>query len=390
MNIETMNLSELKELRSKIGARLNDLDSENELTNDVDELSAMIDKIDARESDLKNAAEKRAAAIQRLSARTGATVVTKDEQPKDVRASKEYAKAFLRAMQTGDQKECRALLSTNGTSQTLSLTGYVPVPEFLENEIKTAWEECKLLSLVKHSFFKGNVKIGFELTATGATVHAEGDDEPDEEVITLGTVEIKAANVKKWITVSDEALEGTTVDTMGYLFKEIAQKIVEAAEAILVGLIENAPTTATSSAVAVAEVEVTDLDVDTITTAAAEVSGKAKNLTAVMNRRTAAYLKAQAKKSYYGVDPFDGIPVVFSDDFTAIGEAEEGDMLMAIGDFGYGAQANFPNGDTVMMKIDDASLAEKDLVKVVGRQYVGMALVANKAFVRVVMGDVTP
>lgn len=390
MNIETMNMSELKELRSKIGARLNDLDGESELPNDVDELSGMLDKIDARESDLTKAAEKRAAAIQRLSNMPGKAVNAKEEKPKDIRASVEYGKAFLRALQTGDQKECRSLLSTNGTSVTLSLTGYVPVPTFLESEIKTAWEECKLLSMVKHSFFKGNVKIGFELSATGANVHLEGDEEPDEEVITIGTVEIKANNIKKWITVSDEALEGTTVDTMGYLFKEIAQKIVECAEGILLGLIENAPTSATSSAVAVAEVEVTTLDVDTITTAAAEVSGQAKNLTAVMNRRTYAALKAAAKKSYYGVDPFDGIPVVFSDQLTAIGDAEEDDMLIVIGDFAYGAQANFPNGDTVMMKVDDNSLAEQDLVKIVGRQYVGMALVANKAFVRVVMGDTTP
>jgi hypothetical protein len=35
------------------------------------------------------------------------------------------------------------------------------------------------------------------------------------------------------------------------------------------------------------------------------------------------------------------------------------------------------------MTVDELSLAEKDLVKIVGRQYVGMGVVAPKAFVKI-------
>ena len=58
---------------------------------------------------------------------------------------------------------------------------------------------------------------------------------------------------------------------------------------------------------------------------------------------------------------------------------------LIVGDFGVGAQANFPAGDDISIKVDDLSLAEKDLVKFVGREYVGLGLVGDKAFCRVTM-----
>lgn len=368
----------------------------------LEELEKIIDQVGERKKDILGKAEKRKALIEKIAAgKTGTEVrkhpgVTKEEEKPmtelEIRKDPKYAAAFLRGMKINDYAECRALLSTNGTNPTAELTGYVPVPESLETEIKTAWEECKLLSLVKHTTFKGNVKVGFELSATGAHVHAEGTAAPDEEVVTLGVVEIKAESLKKWITVSDEALEGTTVDTLGYLYKEIAQKIAELAEEIIVGLIEDAPTTSTSSAVAVKEMVITEAGADTIVNAVSLLSAQAKNLNIVMNRQTYAAFVGVALEANYGIDVWDGLKekIVFSNALTAIGDAEEDDMLMIIGDFGYGAQANFPNGNDLQIKVDNLSLAEKDLVKLVGRQYVGLGLVAPNCFVRVIMGDTTP
>lgn len=402
MDIENMSKDELLALLEQITAQLEKLENPSEdnppaeeLPQDVEELSRMVDKINARMSALQDAADKRQAQIDKLKAGLGiknqrkAAPLAPSREPVEVRSNPEYAKAYLRFLKTGDDKQCRALLSTNGTNSTLGLTGYVPVPTFLENEIKVAWEECKLLSLVKHSFFKGNVKIGFELTATGANVHLEGDDAPDEEVVTLGTVEIKANNIKKWITVSDEALEGTTVDTMGYLFAEIAQRIIEKAEELLLALIEAAPTSSTSTAVSVRERTVTALDAGIIVESAALLSGRAKNLNVAMNRRTYAALRKLELTSNYAADIFDGLKdkVVFTDKLPSFAEASANDVFIVIGDFGYGAQANFPNGNDMMIKTDDVTLAEKDLVKIVGRQYVGLALVAENAFVRIVKGN---
>lgn len=298
----------------------------------------------------------------------------------EIRQSAEYGKAFLNAIKTGDDSECRSLLSTNVS------TGSVPVPTFLETEIKNAWEDCKIMSLVKQTSYKGNVKVGFELSATGAEVHVEGTAAPTEETLVWGAVELKAENIKKWITVSDEAIEGTTVDTLGELYKEIAQRIVEKAEEIAIGKIVASPTASTATAPAVPEYTSTTISADTIVMAEALLSGKARNLNIAMNRQTYAAFVAVAMASNYAVDVFDGLKdkIVFTDALPAFSAASSSDTYAIIGDFGYGFQANKPNGNDIVIKVDDVSLAEKDLVKIVGRQYVGMGVVAPKAFVKIV------
>lgn len=307
----------------------------------------------------------------------------KKQDNEEVRSSKEYAQAYLDMIKagTGDDSECRALLTTN-------VSGTVPIPTFLETEIKTAWEENVLMNLVGKSYFKGNVKIGFEYSATGAVIHTEGADAPTEETVVIGTVEITNASIKKWITVSDEAISGTTVDTVGYLYREIAKKIVEKAEETLIAAINNAPATATTSAVGVPIFDGSTPAVDTIVKAIALLSGQARDLRLAMNRQTYAAFVGLGLNAKYNVDVFDGLRdrVVFTDKLPALSAATSGQTYMIIGDFGYGALANLPEGDGITIKYDDLSLAEKDLVKLVGRQYVGIGVVADKAFVKVANG----
>ena len=54
-------------------------------------------------------------------------------------------------------------------------------------------------------------------------------------------------------------------------------------------------------------------------------------------------------------------------------------MYAIIGDLS-GAQVNYPEGDGVVIKYDDLSEAEADLVKVVGRQYAAHAVTACNRF----------
>lgn len=302
----------------------------------------------------------------------------------EIRSTREYAEAFLNGLKTDNYDEARALLSTNGTNAGASLTGYVPVPTQLEKEIQTAWEKNELVNLCKKSYFKGNLAVGFELSADGASVHVEGTNAPSEEVVTLGVVEIKAQNIKKWITVSDEALEGTTVDTMGYLVKEIAYQIVKKAENLLVTKISNAPTSADSDEVGVPAINVSSITGTTVATGSAELSGEARNLTLVINRGTRVDFLAAQQGLNYLTDVFDGAKVVYTDQLDSFADASSDEVFAILGDFSLGAQFNFPNGEGITMKVDDASLAEKDLVKIVGRQYVGIGLVADKAFVKFV------
>lgn len=367
--------AEIRELLAGENSEL-DLDALTEEVRALDEEAKQIRENAAKEEELRKAV---APAIV-------AEITEKKEERKtmeniEVRSTKEYGAAYLNMLKTGDESEVRALLTTQVSG------GQIPVPTMLETEIKTAWEKNEIMNLVKHSYFKGKIAVGFEKSATGAVVHVEGAAAPEEETITIGVVTIENQNIKKWITISDEALEGTTVDTMGYIYKEIAHKIVAKAEEILIGKIIAAPATATATAVGV-PVLAQDATLETIVTAVSMLSGEARDLRIVMNRQTYPVFMALALSATYAVDVFDGLKdrIVYSEVLPAYSAASSDDCYAIVGDFGLGAQANFPNGDDITIKVDDASLAERDLVKVVGRQYVGLGVVADRAFVKICLG----
>lgn len=375
--INEMNLEELEARSQEIVNELEGKEGE-----ELETLKREAEMLVARKKELEEH-EQRMAIANAIDTGAVKPVVIEERKEKtmenvEVRDSLEYGKAYLNMIKTGKDEEVRSLLSDGASG------GQIPVPTFLETEIKTAWENCSIMSLVKKSNLKGNVKVGFELTATGATVHAEGADAPDEEVITIGTVEIKNESIKKWITVSDEAIEGTTVDTIGYLYAEIAQKIVEEAENILVGKIVASPSASTKTACGV-PVLGQNIAVDTILVAESLLSAQARNINIIMNRQTYPAFVSLALKAGYAIDVFDGLKdkIVFSDKLPAFSAASVGNTYAIVGDFGYGFQANFPNGNDMTIKMDDLSLAEKDLVKLVGRQYVGMGVVAPKSFVKI-------
>ena len=98
---------------------------------------------------------------------------------------------------------------------------------------------------------------------------------------------------------------------------------------------------------------------------------------------TPTQLKAAQYAASYAVDPFENLPVVFNNTIAAFSAATTGVAYAIVGDLGEGALANFPNGEEITIKFDDMSLAEKDLVKIVGRQYVGLGVVAPDAFVKI-------
>lgn len=353
----------LKEIEARLSAIKEEMDLEGA---DIEALSTEVDSLIEQRRSL---IEQRKKDTLDVIAGAGKIIEEKEEEEKmpntnEVRNSVEYGQAFIKGFKTGNYDECRALLTTNAS-------GTVPVPEMLETEIKNAWEDCKFMSLVKKTSFKSTVSVGYEVSATGASVHVEGSAAPEEETLVWGKVTLTPKKIKKWITVSDEAIEGTTVDTLNELYREVAQRLVEEAEEVAITKVVASSLTATYTGAT---------GVDTITMAAAELSGKAKKLTLVMNRRTYAEFKAAAKNNKYGVDPFDGIPVIFTDALKSYTAASSAEAYALVGDFGYGFQANFPNGiDSIQLKVDDMSLAEQDLVKVVGSQYIGMDVVAPKA-----------
>lgn len=383
MTIEEIKALDIEALNQRVADIKVEMESED---SDIEALSAEVDAIEQRQMELKTAAKEAAEKRAAVAADQMAEVIEerKEEEIKmtdmEMRNTPEYGQAFIKGLLTDDFTEARALLTENVTG------GSVPVPEVLENEIKNAWEEAQFLQFAKRTTFKGNVKVGFEVSATGAAVHVEGANAPTEETLVWGTVELKAESIKKWITVSDEALEGTTIDTLEEIYKEVAQKIVEKADEIAIGKVIAAPaTTSAADGPGVPVLEVSAIAADTIVNAVALLSGKAKDLRIVMNRQTKAAFEAVALGLSYGADIYDGLKdrIIFSDALDAFSAASDDETFVIIGDIGYGFQANFPAGNDVKIKVDDLSLAEKDLVKIVGRQYVGMGVVAPKAFVKI-------
>ena len=99
-----------------------------------------------------------------------------------------------------------------------------------------------------------------------------------------------------------------------------------------------------------------------------------------MNKATWATFKAAQYANGYAVDPFEGLPVRYNNSLPAYSAADTNDVYMIVGDLGYGALANFPNGDAVEFKFDELTKKKEDLVEVLGRMYGIAAPVACKAF----------
>lgn len=303
-------------------------------------------------------------------------VERKDNHPMEIRNTPEYINAYAEYVKTGDDHEVRSLLTENAS-------GTVAVPELVYDIVKTAWEKEGIMSLVRKSYLKGNLKVGFEASAGDAAVHTEGAAAPSEEALVLGTVELVPVSIKKWISVSDEALDMRGEEFLRYIYDELAYRIAKKAADTLIAKIEACGTTNGTNSVAVPKIASTQITLGLIASAIGQLSDEAANPVIMMNKATWSAFKAVQAAGNYGYDPFEGLPVVFNNSITAFSAATTGVTYAIVGDLGQGAIANFPNGSEITMKYDDLSLAEKDLVKIVGRQYVGLGIVGPYSFVKI-------
>lgn len=383
MDFTTATTEELIERRNAIGA----MDLENDSSLNLDELAAEVRSIN-EELERRTAAEARRVEI-RTAVANGAGHETDQEfntnfeernttmENVEIRNSAAYINAYANYIKSGDDTECRALLTTNVAG------GTVPVPDLVGDVIRTAWDREGITALVKKTYLKGNVKIGFEISGSDAVVHTEGAAAPAEETLTLGIVELKPESIKKWISVSDEALDLNGENFLRYIYDELTYRIAKKAADNIVGLIVAASTVATTGAVSVADVTAATIGLATIASAVAHLSDEATNPVIIMNKLTYADFTAVQAGANYAQDVFSGLNVKFNNSMKSYTAATTGDTYAIVGDLGNGAQLNFPNGDEVKFKYDDLSLAEKDLVKIVGREYVGMGLVACNQFCRI-------
>lgn len=367
-----------------IESRKAELKTEIENATEQSQLDAIAEErsiLDERVEALNKEIESRKANMLKVASGAGNVVAKAPVEVRTndtVRASKEYTDAYARYLISGDANECRSLLTAN-------VSGSLPVPTVVDEIIRTAWDKSDILSRVKRTYFKGNLKVAFEKSATGANVHTEGSSAPSEEELTLGIVEMVPANIKKWITVSDEAIAMGGETLLRYIYDEITYQIVTKKLAdLIVNDIATAPTTATGSAASVAAITAAP-GLATVATAFANLSDEATNPVVIMNKLTYASFKAAQAAGNYNVDPFEGFPVLFNNSLPAYSSASSNAVYMIVGDLS-GAQVNYPEGEGVVIKYDDLSLSESDLVKIVGRQYAAHAVTACGRFCNVKKG----
>ena len=295
----------------------------------------------------------------------------------ELRNSPEYIEAYANYIKTGKDEEVRSLLTTNATAA----TGYVPVPTLVDDIVRHAWENENILSRVRKTGFKGNVKVAFELSADGAYIHAEGSTAPTEEALTLGIVELKPENIKKWITISDEMMEATGEGFVRYVYEELAYQVMKKLSYEIVSDIADATyTTNQATAVGIPKVN-KDPGLNTINQAVNNLSDEAQNIVVIVNPLTKTNFQAAYAAGNFAVDPFAGLPVITSGKLPAFDAASANDTYAIVGDLS-AVQVNFPAGEGLKLIKDEYSLAEKDLVKLVGRVFCGHDVVAPGRLVR--------
>ena len=362
------------ELRDEIEG-LEDLDKVEEINNEIDALNEEVEQINESQEQ-----EEVVEALEDNDLETKSKLVSIEEKKEDLimetRNSKEYINAFAEYVKTGKDEEVRALLTENATN------GTIAVPDFVLDEVKTAWDNNELLSLVRRMNVRGNLKVQFEISGTDAVVHTEGAYAVDEEELVEGIVELVPVSIKKWVSISDEVMDMRGEEFLRYIYDELTYRIAKKAADLLVAKIVALDTTATTNAPSIAKVTAAPA-VGTIATAIGNLSDEAANPVIVMNKLTYAAFKNAAYANGYGVDPFEGLRVVFNNSLPAYSAASANACYAVVGDFGHGAIANFPNGEDIEIKLDTLSKKKEDLVEILGREYIGLGIVADKAFVQV-------
>lgn len=373
----------MEEIRARMQQISEELHKEGVTSEEVRKLQDEIRSLNEAKAQIEKAAQEAAEARKAVAdGLAGMTVETRKAEPAangqvEIRNTDAYINAFANYIKSGDDRECRSLLTENAATG-----GQVPVPSLVDDIVRHAWENENILSRTRKTAFAGNVRVAFERSAEGAYIHAEGTDAPKEEELLLGIVEIKPENIKKWITLSDEMLETTGEGFLTYVYQELAYQVMKKLSAEVINDVVSAGNAHTATAVGIPNLT-KNPGITTINEAAANLSDEAGNLCVVMNRLTEVEFITAYAAGNFAVDPFAGLPRVYTSALTAFSAANTGDVYAIVGDLN-AIQVNFPAGEGLKTTYDNLSLAEKDLVKIVGRVYAGHEVTAPGRLIRLV------
>ena len=363
MEIKDMNIEEIIARMNAISEELNGEGA------DIEALDAETNSLIERKNQL--IAQKKAD-IQAVIEDQGKTITENVERSTNMekvitRNSPEYINAYAEMIKTGDEKIVRSLLTENASG------GTVAVPDVVANFVKEAWESNEIWRRVPKTFLKGNYKIQFEINAPIAVAHTEGTDPISEENLQMGIVNLQPVYFKKYVKVSDAAMSLTGEAFLQYIYAEVTDRnIATIINSLMVAI--NASTASTvgipHSAVIQGAIANTD-----IINAIGQLKGELRDVVVMTSRSAYAQYKALAFAAGYGIDIFDGLEVLFTDQLPT-------GVRAIVGSLRDGAHANLPNGQEVEFKIDSTSLAltSADMVGILGRMYAGVGVVRDGAF----------
>ena len=369
-----MNMQEVETRSAELGEMLNTEGA------DLEAIGQEVSELEERKATILKETEERSKQIEEVIKAPVLETIEQEERKmmdiKELRNTPEYIDAYAEYIK-GNDKELRVLLTEN-------VSGTVAVPELVYDIVKNAWEREGIMSRVRKAYLKGNLKVQFEISSTGATVHTEAANTAvNEETLVLGIVELVPASIKKWIAISDEVYDLRGEAFLNYIYDELTYQIAKKAADELIAKIEACGTVSTTTCPSVQEVTASSVAVGTIASAMAKLADGASNPVVIMNRATWGQFKAAQYAASFSADPFEGLDVLYNNSISAFDVATTGDTYCIVGDLGEGALANFPNGEEITLKFDDLSKAEYDLIKIIGRQYVGLGVVAPDHFVKI-------
>ena len=361
--ILALDMSDIEKRSLEIAEEVKTADSET-----LDALNAELDAIEERKQTIKAEAAEQRAKMAAVIEGEGETIDKPEQEErktmdnKEIRKSAEYLDAWVENLKGRANEEQRTLLTTNVQS------GTIAVPSYVEDRIETAWESNEIVRRAKKSYFKGNLKVGFEASAEGANLHQEGGQAISEENLVISFVELIPATFKKMVKYSTEVLDMKGEAFVDYIVDEIEYQM---AKTIGDGMVHeafglNAPLVQFFTA---AGASLTTADV---VGAEGLLAGDA-NPVLITTRANAAALKAAVLGAGYGYDPFDGMDVVYVDAAALTNNGQT--ALGVVADLS-AWQINFPDGDDVKFVFDEYTEAPADIVRVIGRVMAGIGIVA--------------
>lgn len=363
-----LDLEQLEERAGQIA-----IETEEASAEALEGLNEELNAIEERKAALKLEIETRKKEIAEVAQGAGEVIEKAEERTKkmtdiEIRKSPEYLDAWVEFQKGRASEEQRALLTENATN------GTIAVPVYVEDKIGTSWESNELMRLVTRTTFKGNLKIGYEAQATGATIHDEGGEPISEESLVVSYVDLVPKMFKKLVRFSDEVLDMRGQAFVDYIFDEIEYQIVKMIGDQLIN--EAADSESTGALIAESTAAGSSLTTADLITAEGLLGAEATNPILFTTRQTAAALKAAALSAGYAYDPFDGMDVIYVPLFALSGK------LAVIADPS-AFHVNMPSGDQVQFKFDDLTEAAADMVRVIGRLYAAIGITKPGRVVRI-------